>query len=100
MMHGDYTQPLAPRSTGWLIWLGRRPPQGKGGTLEDRRQKTGKGKDPQHYVYVDYDHLQTKAGDGAGPDAGAVAVGDDHLPDGNGIRASYAHAPAGKHSRA
>jgi hypothetical protein len=60
--------------------------------------KTGKGKDPQHHV--DYDHLQTKAGDGAGPDAGAVAVGDDHLPDGNGIRASHAHAPAGKHSRA
>jgi hypothetical protein len=41
---------------------------------------------------------QAKADDGAGPDAGAVAVGDDYLPDGNDIRASY--APAGKHSRA
>jgi hypothetical protein len=33
--------------------------------------KTGKVKDPQHHV--DY---QTKAGGGAGPDAGAVAVVD------------------------
>jgi hypothetical protein len=57
--------------------------------------KTGKGEDPQHHV--DY---QAKADDGAGPDAGAVAVGGDYLPDGNGndIRASY--APAGKHGRA
>jgi hypothetical protein len=55
------------------------------------RQATGKGKDPQHHV--DY---QTKADDGAGPDAGAVGGG--YLPDENDIRASY--APAGKHSRA
>jgi hypothetical protein len=53
--------------------------------------KTGKGKDPQHHV--DY---QTKADDGAGPDAGAV--GEEYLPDGNDIRAS--HAPAGKRRRA
>jgi hypothetical protein len=55
--------------------------------------QTGKGKDPQDYV--DY---QTKADDGAGPDAGAVAVGDNYLPDENDIRASY--TPACKHSRA
>ena len=55
--------------------------------------KTGKGKDPQHYV--DY---QAKADDGAGPDAGAVTADDTYLPDENDIRASY--TPAGKHSRA
>jgi hypothetical protein len=55
--------------------------------------KTGKGKDPQHHV-----DCQTKAGDGAGPDADADAIGGDYLPDENVIRASC--APAGKHSRA
>jgi hypothetical protein len=46
---------------------------------------------PLHYV--DY---QTKAGDGAGPDAGAV--GEEYVFDENDIRASY--APAGEHIRA
>jgi hypothetical protein len=46
--------------------------------------QTGKCKDPQHYV--DY---QTKEDDGAGTDAGVVAVVDNYLPDENDIRASY-----------
>jgi hypothetical protein len=74
--------------------------KGKGPARKKRRHEdlfnaknNWSSKAPQHHV--DY---QTKADDGAGPDAGAVAVGDEYLPDENDIRASY--TPAGKHSRA